>query len=95
MIIGHPDIKLTQLPVSEGFGHGNIKCSNQFPNDSHLTNWLTKEDYISWDVALEKEGIFEIEFYYACSKENIGTELSISFSNSTLKMRLKKKIMYL
>jgi arylsulfatase A-like enzyme len=91
LIIGHPDIKLTQLPVSEGFGHGNIKRSNQFPNDSHLANWLTNEDYISWDVALEKEGIFEIEVYYACSKENIGTELSISFGSSYLKNAVKKE----
>lgn len=91
LIIGHPDLALTQLPVSEGLGHGNIKRSNQYPNDSHLTNWLTKEDFISWDLALETEGNFEINLYYSCSKENIGTELSITFGDSSLKNVIKKE----
>jgi arylsulfatase A-like enzyme len=91
LIIGHPDLKLTQLPVSEGLGHGNIKRSNQFPNDSHLTNWLTKEDFISWEVALEKEGNFKIDVYYSCSKDNIGTELSVSFGENSVKNVLKKE----
>jgi arylsulfatase A-like enzyme len=91
LIIGHPDLKLTQLPVSEGLGHGNIKRSNQFPNDSHLTNWLTKEDFISWEVALEKEGNFKIDVYYSCSKDNIGTELSVSFGENSVKNMVKKE----
>jgi len=91
LIIGHPDLKLTQLPVSEGLGHGNMKRSNQFPNDSHLTNWLTKEDFISWEVALEKEGNFKIDVYYSCSKDNIGTELSVSFGENSVKNVLKKE----
>jgi hypothetical protein len=84
LIIGHPALATTQLPVSEGTAHGNIKRSNQHPNDSHMTNWLSKEDFISWEVALEQEGDFEINLYYACSKENVGTELSMSFGNSFL-----------
>jgi hypothetical protein len=84
LIIGHPAIATTQLPVSEGTAHGNIKRSNQHPNDSHMTNWLSKEDFISWEVALEQEGDFEINLYYACSKENVGTELSMSFGESFL-----------
>ena len=91
LIIGHPDLKLTQLPVSEGLGHGNMKRSNQFPNDSHLTNWLTKEDFISWEVALEKEGNFKIDVYYSCSKDNIGTELSVSFGENSVKNMVKKE----
>jgi len=91
LIIGHPDLKLTQLPVSEGLGHGNIRRSNQFPNDSHLTNWLTKEDFISWDVALEKEGNFKIDVYYSCSKDNIGSELSVSFGENSVKNVIKKE----
>jgi hypothetical protein len=84
LIIGYPALATTQLPVSEGTAHGNIKRSNQHPNDSHMTNWLNKEDFISWEVALEQEGDFEINLYYACSKENIGTELSMSFGESSL-----------
>lgn len=91
LYIGHPDLRLTQLPVSEGIGHGNIKRSNQYPNDSHMTNWLTKEDFISWEVALEKEGDFEIDVYYSCSKANIGTELSLSFGESILTNQIKKE----
>lgn len=91
LIIGHTDLQLTQLPVSEGLGHGNIIRSNQYPNDSHMTNWLNEEDFISWDVALETEGDFEISLYYACSKENIGTELSIAFGNSFLTNKIIKE----
>jgi arylsulfatase A-like enzyme len=91
LIIGHLGLPITQLPVSEGFGHGNIKRSNQHPNDSHMTNWLSKEDFISWEVALEQEGDFEISLYYACSKENVGTALSMSFGDSVVTGKITKE----
>jgi arylsulfatase A-like enzyme len=91
LIIGHPSMKLTQFPVSDGIAHGNMKRSNQHPNDSHMTNWLSKEDFISWEVALEQEGEFEINLYYACSKENIGTELSLSFGDAFLTNKISSE----
>jgi arylsulfatase A-like enzyme len=91
LIIGHPAIATTQLPVSEGTAHGNIKRSNQHPNDSHMTNWLNNEDFISWEVALEQEGDFEINLYYACSKDNVGTELSMYFGDTSLTNKISKE----
>ncbi|MCK4959211.1 MAG: arylsulfatase, partial [Planctomycetes bacterium] len=43
-VIGHPDAKRTQIPARDGIGHGNIKRSNRWPNDSFFENWTSLDD---------------------------------------------------
>lgn len=82
--IGHPAFIFTQLPARDGVPHGNIQRSNQFPNDSFFTNWVSSTDSITWEVEVLKEGDFEFEIYYTCQQENIGSTFELNFAGEKL-----------
>ncbi len=82
--IGHPDYRFTQIPARDGTAFGNIKRSNKFPNCSYFTNWTSSTDSISWEAEVLEGGEFEVELYYTCPAEDIGSVFELSFGNSKL-----------
>lgn len=86
--VGDSKLELTILPTSEATGKGNVIRSNKYPNSSFFRQFRNSEDEISWPVAVQESGVFEIEVYYGCSDANIGSELIIEFEGSTLTHQL-------
>ncbi|MFY0652929.1 MAG: arylsulfatase [Cyclobacteriaceae bacterium] len=80
--LGHPDFIWTQVPARDGVAHGNIKRSNRWPNCSYFTNWLSVDDKITWEMEVFEDGKFEVELYYTCAEENVGTVLELSFGDN-------------
>jgi len=89
-IIGHPDCTWTQIPARDAVAHGRIERSNRFPNCSYYTNWVNKEDYISLDAELPASGVFNVQIYYACPKEDIGSTIELSFNGSSIRGAVSK-----
>lgn len=82
--IGHPDYAFTQIPACDGMAHGNIKRSNRFPNDSFFTNWTSTSDSITWVAEVLADGDFEVEIYYTCPREDVGSAIELSFTGEKL-----------
>lgn len=82
--VGHPDFAFTQLPARDAKEHGNIKRSNYFPNCTFFTNWISTDDYISWDVEVLETGNYEAVIYYTCTEENIGSEIALKFGDTVI-----------
>lgn len=82
--IGGDKPLVTQLPARDAHTCGNIKRSNRWPNCSFLTNWISKEDSISWDIELLESADYEVELYYTCKASDIGAEISLSFGQHQL-----------
>lgn len=82
--IGHPDYLFTQIPARDGISHGNIQRSNRFPNDSYFTNWTSSSDSITWEAEVLADGDFEVEIYYTCPPEDVGTTFELSFAGEKL-----------
>lgn len=87
-VIGHPSVKITQLPAGEAKTTGTIHSSSIYPNDSFLTNWASVQDQIYWDVEVASEGDFEFEIYYTCSETDIGSTFSLTYNNAVLKGKI-------
>jgi arylsulfatase A-like enzyme len=83
-VIAHPDYPLTQIPARDGKEHGGIKRSNRFPNSSFFMNWTKPEDSITWDAEVLSTGRYEVEIYYSCPEGDVGSEIELSFNDSTL-----------
>lgn len=79
--VGHRDFKYTQLPARDGIPHGNIERSNRFPNASFFTNWTSTADSISWDVEVRETGTYQVELYYTCPPEDLGSIIRLSFGS--------------
>ena len=80
-VLGHPGSKYTQLPARDASASGAIRRSNRFPNCSFFTNWKNIEDSISWDVEVPADGVFKVELYYACGKDDVGSTIELSMQS--------------
>jgi arylsulfatase A-like enzyme len=83
-VIAHPGHDWTQIPARDGIPHGNIERSNKFPNDSFFSNWISTEDSISWEAEVAESGEFDVQIFYTCDPENVGSSLELSFGDSVL-----------
>ena len=83
-VIGHPDLKNTQIPARDADANGLIKRSNYYPNCSYMTNWVDIKDTIIWDAEVAENGKFEVVVYYTCAEDALGSEIELSFSNSRI-----------
>ena len=89
-IIGHPELKNTQIPARDAKANGLIKRSNYYPNCSYMTNWVNIEDTITWDAEVAEDGRFEAIIYYTCKKDALGSEIELSFSDSSVSKKISK-----
>ncbi len=83
-VICHPSHPYTQIPARDGQAHGHIKRSNRWPNCSFFTNWKAKEDKITFDVDVLAAGEYDVEIYYSCPSDSIGSTFQIACGKSKL-----------
>jgi arylsulfatase A-like enzyme len=86
--VGHPGAKITLLPARDGRGNGNIKRSSIHPNCSFFTNWTDENDSITWDIEVLTAGLYEAQIHYTCKRENLGTELELSFEGEKVSRKV-------
>jgi arylsulfatase A-like enzyme len=89
-IIGHPELRNTQIPARDAKVNGLIKRSNYYPNCSYMTNWVNIEDTITWDAEVAEDGKFEVIVYYTCARDALGSEIELSFLDSRVSNTIKK-----
>lgn len=88
--IGYPSVFQTQLPARDAIGHGNIKRSNRWPNSSYLLNWTSTTDKITFDAEVLNEGNYEVELFYTCPQEDVGSKVELSFNDSKLTFQINE-----
>jgi arylsulfatase A-like enzyme len=88
--IGHPSLDYTQLPARDATPHGNIERSNRYPNSTFFMNWTSKDDSITFNVEVLTGGDYEVELFYTCSPENVGSSVQMSFNRATLNFKIKE-----
>jgi arylsulfatase A-like enzyme len=76
--IGYSGYKFTQIPARDGVAHGNIKRSNRHPNCTFFTNWISTKDSITWEAEILADGDFEVEIFYTCPAEDVGSTFELS-----------------
>ena len=82
--LGFPGHPYTQIPARDGIAHGNIKRSNQHPNNTFFTHWTSTKDSINWDTEVLADGDFEVTLYYTCKEENIGAKIQLKLGDSRI-----------
>ena len=79
--VGYKEFPITTLPARDGVAHGEIKRSAQAPNCSYFTNWVRRDDTITWDVDVATPGRYEAIVYYTCAEKNLGCEVQLSLGD--------------
>ena len=82
--LAHPDSEFTQLPARDATPHGGIRRSNRFPNCTYMTHWTGPEDSITWDVEVLGGGVFEVQMYYACRQDAVGSKIQLTLDDQKI-----------
>ncbi|GAA0880276.1 arylsulfatase [Algoriphagus jejuensis] len=90
--LGHPDFRFNQLPARDAVGHGGVKRSSRHPNSSFYTNWTSLSDSLTWDVEVLADGEFEVEIYYTCEPDKIGSQIQLSMGADLLEGRISRAV---
>lgn len=86
--VGFPSYGCTILPARDGMPHGNIKRSSRFPNCSFFTDWISLSDSITWEVEVLEAGDFEVEIYYTCPLQDVGSTVELLFAGEKLAAKI-------
>ncbi len=49
-----------------------------------MTNWVDMTSEITWDVEALGEGDYEVQMYYACPEDDLGSTLELSLGDQRL-----------
>lgn len=88
--LAHPDAEFNQLPARDAIASGSIQRSNKFPNCTFMRNWTDTDGEITWDVDVLGSGKYEVEMYYACPTENVGSTIRLSLGDESLTAKITK-----
>lgn len=90
--LGHPNAKWTQMPARDATFTGAITRSNRFPNCTYLLNWSDTDSEIRWDVEVLGDGTYEVELYYACPQDDVGSTIELSLGTKSLSATIEKAV---
>jgi arylsulfatase A-like enzyme len=80
--VGYAEFPTTPLPARDGVPHGNVQRSGNAPNCSYFTNWLNKDDKMTWDIEVATAGTYEAAVYYTCPQKDVGSTVELRFNGS-------------
>jgi hypothetical protein len=83
--VGYPEFPATILPARDGVPHGNIRRSAGAPNCSYFTNWIGKEDKMTWDIEVANTGQYEAVVFYTCPMNDVGSTIELTFNKSRIR----------
>ena len=82
--VGYREFPTTPLPARDGIPLGGVKRSANAPNCSYFVNWTSKEDAMTWNIAVHTTGMYDIEVYYTCPEADAGSTVELEFKGSRL-----------
>lgn len=87
-LLGHPDAVWTQLPARDATPTGTILRSNKYPNCTFMQNWTDTQSTIEWNVDVPVKGAFEVQMYYSCDAEDVGSTIQLSCGNTSVTAKI-------
>jgi len=82
--VGYPVFPMTPLPARDGVPHGHVRRSAGAPNCSYFVNWTSPDDSMTWDIAVQTPGDYEVAIHYTCPPADAGSTIELSFNGSRL-----------
>ena len=82
--VGYAQFPRTPLPARDGLPHGGVKRSAGAPNCSYFVNWTSLDDTMTWDIAVNTTGDYEVEILYTCPFADAGSTIDLEFSGAKL-----------
>jgi arylsulfatase A-like enzyme len=82
--VGYAEFPATFLPARDGVPHGTVQRSSSAPNSSYFVNWTKPGDTITWDIAVNTSGTYDVVIDYTCPVPDAGSTIELSFNGAKL-----------
>ncbi len=82
--VGYAEFPRTPLPARDGLPHGGVKRSANAPNSSYFVNWTSLDDQLTWDIAVNASGIYDVEILYTCPVPDAGSTIELEFNGAKI-----------
>ncbi len=79
---------VTLLPADDGRTSGGITRSSRWPNCSYFTNWTKPSDSITWSVDVLTAGEYEVELWYTCPADAVGSTITLQSQSGTVSAKI-------
>jgi hypothetical protein len=80
--VGYAEFPRTPLPARDGMARGSVKRSAGAPNCSYFVNWTSLDDQMTWDIAVNTTGDYEVEILYTCPVADVGSTIELEFNGA-------------
>ena len=80
--VGYAEFPATPLPARDGVAHGGVQRSAGAPNCSYFVNWKSVGDSMTWDIAVNTTGNYEVTILHTAAEA--GATVELSFNGSKL-----------
>ncbi len=76
--VGYPQANPVELLAPACYLHGNVSFKGRagWAND-WITNWLSTDDYVWWDIDVVRRGTYEVTLMYVCPKGDVGSKVRV------------------
>lgn len=82
--VGYAEFPRTPLPARDGIPGGGVKRSAGAPNCSYFVNWTHLDGRMTWDIAVNTTGNYEVEILYTCPLADAGSTVELEFNGAKL-----------
>ena len=82
LTVGYREFPMTPLPARDGVPHGGVKRSASAPNSSYFVNWTSLDDRMTWDIAVNTTGTYDVEMLYTCPVADAGSAVQLDFNGA-------------
>ena len=75
--VGYPQMKLVEMPTPEATWHGGLKFGGRHANNNWVTNWVSTDAHVYWDIDVVYAGPYEVTLMYICPEEDVGARVCV------------------
>ena len=86
--VGYPEFPWTPLPARDATFTGKIQRSSSAPNNSFVTNWVSSEDKITWEIDVNTDAEYAVTLHYTCPASDVGSLIELRCGDEVFQTRI-------
>ena len=88
--VGYPQMKRVEMPVPEATWHGELKFGGRHANNNWVTNWVSTDAHVYWDIDVVHAGPYEMTLMYICPEEDVGARVCVEVDRERVEGVIQK-----
>jgi arylsulfatase A len=88
--VGYAQMKRVEMTVPEATWHGGLKFGGRHANNNWVTNWVSTDAHLYWDIDVVHAGPYEMTLMYICPEEDVGARVCVEVDGERVEGVIEK-----